>query len=133
MSKDIKPGCPLPLTLHITDEICRHILTTCYEGGSAYWLQCQEVERDAEHNVVKIIGCEDVTGEMPDDKKTWGDATIFTIQTGIQRLLQGTVAVSQEIRQQVFALATDEDDSSWDAWTADAILQAGLLNDITFG
>lgn len=129
----IKPGAPVPINLHITDEVCRDVLTTCVEGGSNYWLQAEDVVRDDDLNVTKIVGCEDATGEMPDGKKTWGDATLVTIQIGFQRLLQGTVAVNQEIRQQVFALATDPDYTGWDAWTADAILQAGLLNDITFG
>lgn len=133
MTTITEPGIPLPLNLHITDKVCKDILTTCVEGGSTYWLAAEDLERDEDLNVTKVVGCQDVTGEMPDDNKLWGDATIVTIQTGIQRLLQGSVAVSQEIRQQVFGLVTDPDYTGWDAWTADAILQAGLLNDITFG
>lgn len=126
-------GIAIELSINVNPQIYYDILTTCVEGGSSYWLQCESIERDEELNVLKIVGCEDVTGEMPDDEKAWGDADHMTIHRGIERLLNGAVKVSQEIRQQVFGLVTDEDYTGWDAWTADAILQAGLLNDITFG
>ena len=126
-------GIALNVNVVVAPQTHLDILTTCVEGGSSYWLQCKKVKRDKKLNVLKIVGCEDVTGEMPDDNKTWGDADHMTIHRGFERLLNGTVKVSQEIRQQVFALAVDPDYTGWDAWTADAILQAGLLNDITFG
>lgn len=122
----------IALSLTPPAGILNDILTTCVEGGSSYWLQCNRVKRDKDLNVTKIVGCFDNTGEMPEGTK-WGNADHMTIQRGIKRLLNGSVKVSSEIRLQVFGLVTDPDYSGWDAWTADAILQAGLLNDITFG
>lgn len=117
------------LQLDVTDKLCLDFLTACFEGGSAYWLACKTLERNADHDVTKIIGCYDT-----EDRTTkWPDADAATMRLGIQRILDGSVKVRDDIRSQVLAVVLDEDDTSWDADTADCVLQAGLLNDITYG
>lgn len=124
---------PLTLNINVDEQTLKDILTTCVEGGSSYWLTCQRVKRDKQRNVVAIIGCEDETGEMGENENKWGDASLVTVHIGMQRILDGSVKVGDYIRKAVFELAVDKDSTSWDAETADCILQAGLLNDITFG
>jgi hypothetical protein len=130
MDDQTQPTVPtVTIQLPIGDQLCMDLLTTCVEGGSSYWLACDHVERDAELNVIKIVGCVDAE----DDSEKWPDATLETIRTGIQRILEGNVKVRDDIRSAVLAAAVDPDSADWDAEHADCVLQAGLLNDIVYG
>lgn len=126
----------ITLNLQVSDETLKDLLTTCYEGGSAYWLQCIGVVRDSENNVIEISGCADVEEEIEIDsngKTPWGDATPQTMLNGLVNIANGYVAVSSEIRQDVLHLIASPYTASWDAETADCILQVGLLNEIVYG
>jgi hypothetical protein len=118
------------ISLEIPDSLCLDFLTTCVEGGSAYWLACDHVDRDAEHNVIKIAGCFD---REEDDNSAWGDADIGTMQLGIQRILDGSVKVRSDISGTILQALIDQDKADWDAETADCVLQAGLFNEIVYG
>lgn len=122
---------PMQITtaIDVSEEVCRDFLTTCVEGGSAYWLACETVERDEDSNVTKIVGCEDVE----DAATKWGDATAETMRQGIERIINGSVAVRADIRGTVLAAVLDDDNCDWDAETADCVLQAGLLGEIVYG
>jgi hypothetical protein len=115
--------------LEVTDELCRDLLTACYEGGSAYWLACDDVERDDDSNVVKIAGCVD----REDDSTKWGDATLETIRTGIRKILANEAEVRSDIRGNVLNSVIDPENGDWDAEVADVVLQVGLLGEITYG
>jgi hypothetical protein len=123
------PEVTVTMALEVKDKLCLDLLTTAFEGGSAYWLACKTRERDAEGNVTKIIGCRDA-----EDKTTkWPDADLATMRLGIQKILNGDVAVAKNIRADVLAAVLDDDNTSWDAETADCVLQAGLLGSIVYG
>lgn len=119
----------MEIAINVTDKLCLDLLTTCYEGGSAYWLACMLVRRDEKHNVTKIVGCHDAE----DEDTKWGDATLDTMRTGIKRIVDGTVPVRSDIRGAVLRSTVDPDYTGWDAETADCVLQAGLLNAIVYG
>lgn len=117
------------MSLAVSDNLCKDFLTTCVEGGSAYWLAAQRIERDPDLTVNKIVGCEDTE----DGETKWGDATVETMREGIRRILSGEVKVGAHIRRDVLSAVTDTENTDWDAETADCVLQAGLLNDIVYG
>lgn len=119
--------------LTISDEICRHFLTACVESASAYWLQADRVVYTGhdtdDYGVSEIIGCADAE----DRKEKWGNANFDTIRLGFQRLLAPGANVAANIKQEALEALTDPDSSSWDDWTADAVLQFGLLGELVYG
>lgn len=119
---------PVTVTFQVTDQLCGDMLTTCVEGGSSYWLACDNYERDADMNVTKVAGCRGT-----EDDGRFGDATLETMRVGIQRILAGSVNVRDDVRGNVLDAVVDEDSTAWDAETADLVLQAGLLNEIVYG
>lgn len=119
----------IPVNREHLHKLCTDMLTTCYEGGSAYWLACNSVVRDNDGNVKHIIGCHD----REDESTKWGEADAVIIQSGVERIVEGTVKVRDDIRMNVIQALVDPDSTSWDAEVADCVLQAGLLNDIVYG
>lgn len=115
--------------LQVTDKVCLDFLTTAVESGSHYWLACDRIERNADSDVTKIVGCYDTE----DDSEKWPDADVATIREGIRRILAGEVQVRDDIRAAIVAAVNDPNDTSWDAETADCVLQAGLLGGIVYG
>jgi len=123
------------LTLPISEILCKDLLTTCYEGGSAYWLACETVvysdpEQD-NYGVDKIVGCMD----DEDNETKWGDADIGTMMLGIQRLLGpiGAAKVNSGTIKNIAAAVMDPESCDWDADDADCVLQLGLLGDLVYG
>jgi hypothetical protein len=114
--------------LNVTDQLCMDLLTAAVEGGSAYWLQCEDIVRDEELNVLKIVGPMD----LEDDSERWDDVTLETIRLGVKRILEGNL-VDTHIQKDVLGAVTDPDSTSWDAETADCVLQAGMFNEIVYG
>lgn len=118
------------LKFAIPEQFLKDLLTTCVEGGSAYWLAAQKVERDKDLNVLKIIGCHDAEG---DEDAHWGDATLETMRLGLERIFSGSVKVSHTTKGNLLPSIIDPDECLWDAGDADCVLQAGLLKDIVYG
>jgi len=121
------------IALEIPDAVCRDLLTACFEGGSAYWLSCDRAvytghDTDA-YGVKKIVGCEDVE----DSKTKWGDATYDTMRHGFQLLLAPGADVSSTIKKDAAMCLIDYENANWDADTADAVLQFGLLGELVYG
>lgn len=129
----VTPEGSVRLELKIPEQLCKDFLTSCYEGASTFWLACDSVQRDEQSlDVLVIVGCCDA--EDPDNQETqWGAASAATIRAGIQRILSGSVPVRDYIRGDVLAAVLDQDNANWDAETADTVLQAGLLGEITYG
>jgi hypothetical protein len=114
--------------LVVTDQLCMDLLTAAVEGGSVYWLpQCDDIVRDEELNVLKIVGPQ---GE--DEEEKWPDVDLETIRLGVKRILEGNL-VAAYIKADVLAAVTDPDTTCWDAETADCVLQAGMFNEIVYG
>ena len=118
----------MSVDLSVSDQLAVDLLTTAVEGGCAYWMEADSVERDEELNVLKIVGPADV--EDPDLK--WPDVTLETIRLGVQRILEGKL-VAAYIQADVLKAVTDPDSTSWDAETADCVVQAGMFNEIVYG
>lgn len=116
------------VNLIVGDKVLLDMLTTCYEGGSAYWLACHSVHRDKDLNVTLIEGCYDAE----DEETKFPDARPETMLLGMKRILDGSVAVRQDIRGSVLAAVLDDDNADWDAEVADCVLQAGLLNETVY-
>jgi hypothetical protein len=118
----------ITLSLEITDRLCKDLLTAAVEGGSAYWLACHSVKREESLDVIKIIKPFD----RDDPDVRWADVTLETVRDGIQRILEGNL-VNSTIQGDVLRAVTDPDSCSWDAETADCVLQAGMFNEVVYG
>lgn len=132
MSETTTPATPtikVNLELPLSDKACQDLLTTCVEGGSAYWLACQSIERTPELDVTKIVGCFD----RDDDDTKWGDADVETIRKGITKILNREVKVNSTTYSNILSVATNYENADYDADDADAALQAGLLGGIVYG
>lgn len=117
------------VALPISLELCEDLLTTAYEGGSAYWLACEDVVRNAKGNVVEIKGCHD----REDESEKFADVNLMTMQLGIQRICDPKFSIRPDIRKDLLAALTDPDSTTWDAETADSVVQAGLLGSLVYG
>lgn len=110
------------------------ILCTAFEGGIGYWC-C--VHGDVEHaknwdNIVDYVALRDCRDDE-DESEKFGDITLDTIKTGIERILSGAVGVRSDLIGQVATGNARNDAGEIDSEGADVIVQAGLLNDIVYG
>jgi hypothetical protein len=74
--------------------------------------------------------------EDADDDGTFSKdhaATLDTIATGLGRIERGEVGCNAEIREAVEQAQRHNDASYFDAYSADAVLQAGLFGELIYG
>lgn len=109
-------------------QMLADILCTAFEGGIGYWCLADHVTRDAEGNYLALVDCMDVE----DHGTKFGDVTLATIRLGIERIISGAIPIRADLLEDVArSWASNEGDCDADA--ADCIVQAGLLNNITYG
>lgn len=117
------------LTVPVPPQLLLDLLTTAFEGGSAYWLACDHPVRDADLNVTHIIGCYD----REDEETQWPDVTLETMALGIQRIADPMFNIGSSIRAAVLLACIEPDNCDWDAETADCVLQAGMFHELVYG
>jgi hypothetical protein len=125
------------IDVDLPDTFLADVLTTAWEGGIDHWINtCDRVERDAELRVLRVTGLS-LVGEDRDI-----DLDLTTVEKGIERVLSGTVKVSQDLVDQVtravIALAQGGDEAQHaageiDAGAADVIVQAGAFAEVMYG
>ncbi len=120
----------ITLEFDIPDQVCKDVLCTACEGGSNYWLAAKKVLRDKDGEYLGIVGpC-----DAEDRKTTWPDVNFDTIRTGFVNLLRPGFNVNSTNRAAALEMLVNyEEATSWDAETADCILQAGMFNDMVYG
>jgi hypothetical protein len=139
------------VTHEVTDQFIGDIMICAVECNAVdYWAAIIEVKRvpgynDPEVNVSEGLPALDpltVTSFMIRDIDTMDDedgepefppteVNAETITKGIAALLSGQVSVSDDILRQI-SYAVANNDCDIDAWGADCIVQAGVLNEIRF-
>lgn len=82
-----------------------------------HWIEARIYEMDADVTQVQ--------------KRLTVDAKV--IETGIQRILDGTVKVADVIQGYIMRGVLDEDAGDIDATAADCIVQSGLFNEVVYG
>jgi len=58
---------------------------------------------------------------------------LATVRLGVQRLINREVAMNESMRRNIHLASESNDASSIDAYDADAILQAGIFNELRYG
>ena len=58
---------------------------------------------------------------------------LATVRLGVQRLINREVAMNESMRRNIHLASKSNDASSIDAYDADAILQAGIFNELRYG
>lgn len=112
------------------DVFLSDILCTAAEGGINYWCDFDSIQDiNDDFAYVKLFhcaDCEDLEDQFPDITKD-------TIETGIARILNGSVEVRDDLMQIVAAAQFTHDASNIDAEGADVIVQAGLFKEVRYG
>lgn len=116
----------ITINLEIPEDLPRSILTTCVEGGSAYWMQADLVVRTGELDVVKIVKPTDLEDGNP---LGCGDIDEATVIKGIKKLFAGGLPNRHDLRAEILK----GDDCDLDASDCDAILQLGIFGDVIYG
>jgi hypothetical protein len=118
------------------------IITTAVEGATNHWAQVSQYQYELDGEIHVFTGQR--TGDHPravlhprraDDEGFEDDGrvvTLATIATGIARIRQG-VRVNAAILTAVIVGDDENDAGAIDADAADAIVRAGLFNEIVYG
>lgn len=125
-------------TVSPRDQLVRDTLSTCIEGGSAYWLDGRPKRlmdtgkrfiNDGEPwHYAGVTHCLDA-----EDGTAFADITIATIEAGFLSIVDGTVRVRAGLAGAIIVAWHLPDDADIDAEAADAVLQAGLFGDLVYG
>jgi hypothetical protein len=124
---------PIQVSLNVPDDLCEALMCTALEGGIGYWCRPKNILRVSRPNHSAYCGFSAYDAES---SEFLGDVTYATIRQGVQRILGGTVKVNKTITGSVLMEVQrwpDEGGVYADADVADAIVQAGLLNEIVYG
>ncbi len=98
------------------------IYVCALEGGIGYWSTCIEYRWSTTQRAV-IEDLEDAVHEI----------TLDTIARGINAVADGSVAVSDYLRNLIRAASRSNDAGDVDAITADVIAQAGIYGEVIYG
>ena len=91
------------------------------------WRTIDDWDYDAGTAVIREVG-----DGLPDEESTH-PVDLDVLAKGIGRINRGEVGLCTEYREGI-AKADRENDAGWlDALSADAVLQAGLFNDLVYG
>tara|TARA_Y100001963_G_scaffold138580_1_gene203546 strand:+ start:6007 stop:6432 length:426 start_codon:yes stop_codon:yes gene_type:complete len=130
--------------LGVTDEMLRHILGTATgrfaikdpdgsggfrpavaENHIEYWATVAGGDFDS-------VEIEEHGGDFGPDREKH-TITLDTVLTGLTRLLSGEVEVDPRIVRTLFDAVRFGDMTALDPYEGDAVIQAGLFNDIRYG
>jgi hypothetical protein len=124
----------ITLTLPVSDDLCADIMCTALEGGIGYWCEARNIKREPQiDGIAQGYIC--FTAYDAEGSGAFAPRLVdySTIREGIRRILCGAVKVRSDLRSQVLNAAINDDAGAVDCEGADVIVQAGTLNDITFG
>lgn len=127
----------IALTLPCPQQFLRDILTIATDvGGVGYWMGCDRIVRDANHEPERIVApydCEaedNGEGQFPE---RWPDVTLDTVRLGIERLLLPELKVRNDIAGTVYLALLTEDAGMIDVECADSIVQIGMFGKLVYG
>lgn len=128
------------VSIPLTDTTCGDIMCTALEGGIGYWCRADKIERvDDKADPVgwRYASFEAIDAEEGDKL---GRVDYEVIRTGLERCLSPHFRMSESVREQIFrelleGAADPVRDGVFggDAEACDAIVQAGLFNEIVYG
>lgn len=127
------------IDINLSDQFCADVMCTALEGGIGYWCVADKIKRaprSALFDYVSFEACDaEAEGDFNPDITAAFQPTLVTYDTirdGIQRILNGSVKIRSDLREQVLGNVLDEDDVM-DADAADCVVQAGLFNEVRYG
>lgn len=122
------PNAGVPIN-HLADILCAAL-----EGGIGYWSCADDIKRvDVPDDAVGWRYESARLFDAEDTDKDLGILTLDTIALGMQRIIRGETKVRTDIRQRVAMMVLDPENTDYDADDADAIVQAGMFNEIVYG
>jgi hypothetical protein len=116
----------------VENQLLSDILCTAIEDGSNYWAAYANIKREKD---------EYLSADFHDteDGEFKGTINLSSVATGMERIINigeeeaKTKFYSKRLRQQVLELIFEPDNASWDAGTADSIIQAALFDEVVYG
>lgn len=125
----------ITVNLPYPDARCEATMCTALEGGVGYWSQADKlVQTEAGYESCLICECDDLERFDWKKKERVRKLDADVIRRGIQRILDGTVAIRADLAAQVLRDATTAY-HSWDpmdAEAADCVVQAGLFGELRY-
>ena len=132
------------VTLTLTPEIAekqlklmKDTLTTAIEGGSSYWAEGRNFEREPD---LTYVSCElrpsrdeGLPYEKGDPRNDWKHIGPKELEAAMLRIINDKSLCNRQIREAVLIDYMDPDSCWGDAETADAVVQVALFGEIVFG
>ena len=121
----------ITIKVEVTDDLLAGALVTAVEGGISYWADIEEYECegffDGSPGTVRAA----ITDRYDDTGVIW-EVSPADIAVGLERLLDGTVAVNDTIRGWIWQELCGNI-GSIDADAADCVVQAALFGEVRYG
>lgn len=117
------------LSHKINTEFLEHVLEAALYGGIGYWAVADEILRaDPRSGLISLH-----LSDTEDWSIEFGTVTHDTVMDGIRRILDGTVKISQDLRDHLAAGVSEGDAGEIDSDVADCIIQVGLFGELVYG
>lgn len=111
--------------IDVSEQLLRDLLVTAVEGGSDYWAEFEDVQRDAELNILSVTVWEQ-EASSPDNTRISATITPTSMALGLERLAQAKFpSALTHFRNAI----TEEGDAE----TADVVLQMAVFGDLVYG
>jgi hypothetical protein len=126
----------IEVVLSTTISLCvlSDIFVTAIEGGSSYWANIiaepnpyREEQYEPFYLSAKFVDLEDSSSVHN------GKIAVRDLTKGLKNILDPKFVCSGRLKGLCLQLLADPDAADYDAYDADAIIQATLFNDIIFG
>ena len=104
------------------------VLTDWVEGGLYWATPTERPSRDDDLNVLSVK-----VQDREDDSEPIHSVTLDTVRLGFVRLLAGKVAINGTMLGRIAEAYATNDGGIMDAYDDDAVIQAGLFNELVYG
>lgn len=118
------------MEVEVDDTFLQYNLITAVEGGINYW---SSLVSYTQTESADLIRAEIIEVGDDDDDGPHHTINVEVIRLGIERLLSEEVKVNRTILGYVLSGVRENDAGYIDADAADAIVQAGLFNELVYG
>lgn len=113
------------INFEFDDQLVDDIITTCFEGGSTYWIDDQEV-KDGDYK----------GAEFASEVVSKGGTLILYVEgtkyeLTLEKFIKGMELALND--KPNLLLAFQENDGDWDAGDADYVLQFALFGELVYG
>jgi hypothetical protein len=131
------------------EQTAADVLTAAVEGGTGYWAAVSDIERTEDLDVISVRfheqdeECEDPVPYVTNHGRYRNEGKVVTIRdvaqamnyiaAGLDVRVPGASACNAVLRGQVKDLLEDPEEATWDADTADTVVQYAVFGGLVYG